>query len=42
MKNDYVGMAVLTGVCTVLFILGVIFRKKLHNVVDKIYTKLSK
>jgi len=42
MKNDYVGMAVLTGVCTVLFILGVIFRKKLHTIVDEIYTKLSK
>ncbi len=41
MKDNYRGMILIASVCSIALIFGLIFRKQLHSLVDRIYEKIS-
>ena len=40
-KEEYIGMIIFGVLASLAFILGIIFRKKLHEILDKAYDKLN-
>ena len=41
MKDNFTGMISIAAICSVALVLGLIFRKQLHTLVDRIYEKIS-